>query len=608
VPFSSLQEKNMNQNRTTSAITPGPGAYLGTKTVDRSGKKDYGLDHAGVGQIALKSRSNRMGPTAPGSSVYTTSTIEKNPGPGTYPKAIHQDLVSQPQKDLLAAARPVVEVTDKTTPSIPRMKLLPGQAPEMEDSDVANFVMRHTGDRGDTAGPGEYDNGGGWDIVARTQPHTTFHMSKLSRNLWEPSVDIQNKLPPRENPGPGSYAISAHREWGARLEEEEANTYQFSSRSALPHQTEPAAERIIPGPGQYDLTALIDKGAQTARERSAVRGELTQFGSVSERTNLLLRSQQQPYKDPYNLRNVPGPGHYPDISSFPIEPRKKEAEKVLTDARKKKIHGVHHPTIVMALAETQGPLQAFNSTDDRACNKAVDQRTPAPWQYNRDTARGSSMNAELREKAKVGRRGAFGSCADRFYGSPLAGKLGLPDPSSDGFEGMSGSVGANSEPRSAFQSTANRFHSAPGPREEQATKVGNTDTPGPGAFDVDREPNYRSPFRQPRNEHLSFGSAKTRFDPGKISEDVFYGHMTGLPNPGPGDYNPPSARRQRPGGAAKVKANRPPNLVGCTTDTVGPGSYGNVETHMLKKTFNVSTQAPVNANGSEMAASSSVRS
>merc|ERR1712013_883262 len=102
----------------------------------------------------------------------------------------------------------------------------------------------------------------------------------------------------------------------------------------------------------------------------------------------------------------------------------------------------------MALQETTGPLEAFGSTDDRNCNKPTPQFTPAPWAYTREEARGQSMSSELREKRKLGRNGAFGTLADRFFGSPLAGREGLPDPGMDFDERYSS--GAYTEPRSMF--------------------------------------------------------------------------------------------------------------------------------------------------------------
>merc|ERR1712217_861738 len=135
-----------------------------------------------------------------------------------------------------------------------------------------------------------------------------------------------------------------------------------------------------------------------------------------------------------------------------------------------------------------------------------------------------------------------------------------------------------------FQSGSSRFHASPGPREMNANKIGNIDTPAPGDYLVEREPNYRSPFRHPRQDHLSFGSCKPRFDG---NTDVFLKHVSNSMNPGPGDYNSRPIESRVTGGASG-KGARKPLLVGCTTDTVGPGSYSsNVDTPMLKNTFNV---------------------
>lgn len=601
-PFLSLQQRNLNQNKGTSSLTPGPGAYLGTKAVSSQGKKDYGDDAVGLGGATLRSRSRRMGPTAPGSSVFAASTIEKNPGPGTYRKATHQDLSDRPAKHLKPPVRPVIEVLEKTTPSMPVTKLLPGQQTDADDDgETAHLRVRHTGDRGDTAGPGEYEPSS--DLITRTARQSAFNQSAATRKLWEPSCHIENKMAPRENPGPGTYAPPAIEDKDP--EDEVLPSSQFVSRSLMAHQRQDPPEKVLPGPGQYEFIADIDRSLRVARERAAVRGDLTQFGSMTERSSTLARSDKYPFKDPYNFGSVPGPGHYPlNTSAFAADPKANDAQKAVPDAKWKKMPGVHHPAIIMALSDAQGPLHAFQSTDDRPCNRPQDQRTPAPWSYNTETARGHSMNAELRERAKVGRRGAFGTCADRFFGSPLAGREGLVDPSADGTEGVHSN--SHMEPRSAFQSASPRFHNAPGPREKEAIKLGGQDTPAPGEYEVCKDVNYKSPYRHPRTEHVSFGSARTRFDNVKASEDVFFGHRPFVQQPGPGDYEPKSARQRTKGGGSS-KSSRPPPYVGCTTETVGPGSYGGVETHMLKKTFNVSTQAPVSNDASSSIMSSRSR-
>merc|ERR1712037_653811 len=90
-------------------------------------------------------------------------------------------------------------------------------------------------------------------------------------------------------------------------------------------------------------------------------------------------------------------------------------------------------------------------------------------------------------------------------------------------------------------------------------------------------------------DHLSFGGATQRFDGNK---DVFTGHTAPLANPSPGDYEGKPLSQSRGGAAVKDKRRAP--VVGCTTDAVGPGSYGaTTESGLLKKTFNVTTQAPV---------------
>lgn len=589
VPFFSLQEKVLNPNKGASAYTPGPGAYIGPEVRNGTGTKANGDNSLGVSSTSLKSRSKRMAPTAPGSSVYMASSIEKNPGPGTY-KTEADSLATKVPKDLLNPSKPVLEALEKTTPSMPPQKLGPGQKPETDTGgvgDVSHLYMRHTGEQSDMVGPGEYDPRGE-HITQRTMPQTIFHNSRSQRNLFEASVAAGGVVPPKDTPGPGSYEIKSNLPEKDPVDSltEVVNSYQFASQSPMAHQTILSPDKVSPGPGQYELQAEIDRTVQSARERMGPN-ERTNFGGMSARVGW-ARDPSHPYKDPYHVHHVPGPGHYAKKGAdYPTDPKKKEVDKVVPGSRKKKFHGVHHPSLIMALQEATGPLQAFNSTDDRPCNKEKDQKTPAPWQYNGEEARAHSMQADLRERAKVGRKGVFGTRADRFFGSPLDGRPGNPDAL--GFEDKG--PGNNAEPRSMFQSGSPRFHSTAGPREANATRVGNTETPAPGDYLVEREPNYRSPYRTPRKDHLSFGSSKQRFEG---SKDVFAEHMPGMPNPGPGEYV--GGARRRVVGGADMKDKRKPPVVGCTSTTVGPGSYGDdVSTHMLRKTFNVSTQVPMGA-------------
>lgn len=582
VPFASGVDKVCCPNLGTSGYTPGPGHYVGQiETRD---------DPNSRGPVTFKSKSARIGPTTPGSTIFTESSLYKNPGPGTYGTREEWELaLKKPSRN---AANPWREAPEKTVPSIPMQKLPPDAQPQSTmGGDISNMVMRHTGERKDMAGPGEYDPKISLTVAA--QPQTSFAAAggKKERPLFDSNVSIvQRGIPPRENPGPGSYDVK-HIIGAENGEGEKSGTYQFASKTSLSHQKNQPDGKAAPGPGQYDPPNYFEKQILKARAHATTHGDRTCFGSKGERTGW-TRPPDMPFVDPYHIHNVPGPGSYPTVGGIfpaPGKDKEKEAAKAMPGGKKKRFHGVHHPMIVMALQETEGPLEAFGSTDDRECNKVRSQSTPAPWAYNKDEARGASMAAELREKKKIGRNGAFGSLADRFYGSPLSGRDDLPDPGMGDTEGASSPSGANAEPRSMFVSQTPR--QAPSNGEVQAVMVGQQETPAPGAYYVENEVNYRSPFRHPRTDHLSFGSGKSRFD---IGRDLFDGHAPGLENPAPGayDYRMPVSARQ---GAAESRDKRrmvPP--IGSTTVDVGPGSYGSIETTMLKKTFNVSTQAPAN--------------
>ncbi|CAK9118665.1 unnamed protein product [Durusdinium trenchii] len=131
------------------------------------------------------------------------------------------------------------------------------------------------------------------------------------------------------------------------------------------------------------------------------------------------------------------------------------------------------------------------------------------------------MTSDLKERAKVGRRGVFGTCADRFYRSPLNAKEG-PEVDWDGGNAAMGKDPTSPEARSSFKSTSPRM------RRERAKEVdvvtlGDISTPVTPAQLV--EPSYRSPYRIPRSEHLSFGSGQTRFTE---KQDTGHGARSGL--------------------------------------------------------------------------------
>jgi hypothetical protein len=137
-------------------------------------------------------------------------------------------------------------------------------------------------------------------------------------------------------------------------------------------------------------------------------------------------------------------------------------------------------------------------------------------------------------------------------------------------------------PKSMFQSAIPRFKPEKGAREVYV--VGQNKVPGPTSYENNKTVNYRSPFRHPRTEHLSFTSGKSRFD----DKEIFHGQKYNF-NPGPGDYETLKRSKSLPG-AASTRSRRLHEASCGTRKDVGPGTY-NIEGTMLKKTFNVTTEA-----------------
>jgi len=290
------------------------------------------------------------------------------------------------------------------------------------------------------------------------------------------------------------------------------------------------------------------------------------------------RSQALPYTDPYRLK-VPGPGTYGEKQPLHFTPR--------GEREKRKVYGLHHPSQIMAMNDVSGPMHAFNSTDIRPCNKRMEHDTPAPGMYQNDGTLEYTIASRVKERAQVGKKGAFGSTTDRFFRSPLGAKKQV-----DAGQYEAATYGKHEEaPKSMFTSTSNRFKGTHGAADPPGmVKVDKHVTPGPQAYDVDKEVNYRSPYRQPRSEHLSFGSGKNRFD----GREVFHGHKLNA-NPGPGEYTARemARRKQRVGKSLRFQRKVGDYAkLGCTTESVGPGTY-DYEGGMLKRSFNVTTEQRV---------------
>jgi len=223
---------------------------------------------------------------------------------------------------------------------------------------------------------------------------------------------------------------------------------------------------------------------------------------------------------------------------------------------------------------------------------------------------------KVANQAPVGRRGIFGTSAERIKAHPEKHSEGFPLHARDGTYGDPGSyrqrkaLCKKGKWGSSLVSKSKRFASE--------APVGDPiidwhPTPSPDSYDPTHVPSYRSPFRKGRTAHLSFGSSKDRFG----ASDHFAGQPC-KPLPGPGQYTPgygfrdthiggaPSSTEHRKlqpglehGGADSERVIGPsqghrrhqsiPGRGRGSPDIAGPGSY-QVRGSLVRRTFNNSAQ------------------
>merc|ERR1719409_1059478 len=113
--------------------------------------------------------------------------------------------------------------------------------------------MKHTGEKKDTVGPAEYDISHAGKVTQKETQLVNFHSSNSTRRLFEPSSFIENRLPPRQNPGPGTYEVMARNEVEDALSAGTSlsQAYMFASKTPMSHQRVVKPELAVPGPGAY---------------------------------------------------------------------------------------------------------------------------------------------------------------------------------------------------------------------------------------------------------------------------------------------------------------------------------------------------------------------
>jgi hypothetical protein len=590
--------RNLNKNRSTSSETPGPGAFdLAGAAVKREAGKSN----------SFRSGVARLGPVAPGSSVFLPSSVVDNPGAGSYGEILNPYV---PDKKA-PKARGYIVVATRHPPAIPRRAQSYGYK-EGGDGKL-NLqpppVPTHSGVGRDHIGPGQYEPMAALDVGVAQRVKLDFGQSKQSRKLFEPTNTYENRQCDRANPAPTQYdpVKPAAAPFGAPSGANRAlanPSAAFSSRVKMTHQLH--AGTLQPGPGHYGGSANAGMADDPAVSGDRNPNVLQGFGSTA-----LRRGWDNPAGVPFASCNEahsnPGPGTYG-------EKRNAFAEEPAAGAN---VHGRPPKTTLLEV-----PV-GFGATGDRPCMGLVERRSEVlgPGSHN---SHHTTMVAQIAKKVRS-RTAAFGCSAgaSRFgtakssalkqaVGSPTGGGGGGPGPASycGGATmaqpyGTASSLADSRRPmrqgQGAFKSQSRKFPRA---------AAGNEAKMGGGICIVgERNGFYSGPAPTAYTLPSSFDRAtkpvlpETQL-PGRGflgSDQQFKTDWVKNDNPGPGAYGSEVVERPKreyrrqlapPGKSFSMATRFAPAQAKSAADVeAAPGRY-DVAGSMLTKSFNI-TMAPV---------------
>lgn len=502
----------------SKTVTPGPGTYPVRLEPD-SAPIDRQSGPERISVSAFRSRGPRIGPwQCPGASAFMKSSVLENPGPGSYALARAMDVKEEKASPDAHKSAPILGVSE-SSPAIPQAR------------DPAK--LRYTGREKDSLAPCDYDP----EVAGtkHTAPSSNFHTSKSERNL---------PLNPEmvKNPAPCSYNVRSRLTKGV----------SSSFKSNVAQTVTLANTNQVPGPGQY-----LAEGEHREVSPSGKEKPIREFPGLKSSTDRMaaFRMLEQPFTDPDFVHVPPGPGHYPvlGMGSFGKNRRCRSSSDVLGTT----FHAVHAPHQMKALLSSDGSqLCGFKSSEVRSKDRKMEGL--GPGSYKNDEAMGQCFASTLKEKKKVGKKGAFGSTADRFFRSAMSpASVGVPSP---GTYSLPAKTGVPSV--SGFRATG-----------ERSSMVLDTGAPGPGTYEAFDAVDYKSKYKKPRAEHLSFGAGHDRHS--------FADGMVKNTAPPPGTYDPGRVQH-RITGAASSSGQR--SLFG-EDDSLGPGMY-EVSKSLIRDTHN----------------------
>ncbi|KAE9010179.1 hypothetical protein PF005_g11425 [Phytophthora fragariae] len=471
--FATSEKRNLNENKATSAITPGPGAYI-----DES-RHQHGQPPSNV----FATKISRFAPSAPGSTIFRASSVQDNPGPGSYlrpassPPSNNQREHQGPHK--------FAHLVKPSVPAIPRRQQSYGYVQvglELQRQSPPDEIYSGIGQ--DTVGPAAYSRHNPiWNEKKNVAPSLK---STAKREVWEENKRLTSL------PGPGQYNTIPESETlvatapppakshtlipeaqrpriGARRTQHRGarQSAVFASKVPILPTTKPVG--VYDADREQELFAREERAERYRQDQNKFSfGLKTEaFGSTTGRTELTSQVTA-PFSHPTYI-TTPGPGKYGSASRY-------AGSKQLG----RKTSGASIP-------HYRADGVGFSCATERPClapTKAPP--APGPGAYKSETPR--SMNHSVRGKLCIGRNGVFGTTSERQVWGELE-RMDVeeytPGP---GAYSEAGSFNSTQYLNSApFKSSSNRFaKNAPPHAPPHVHCVGDQVTPAVGQYNVSK--------------------------------------------------------------------------------------------------------------------------
>ncbi|KAG7391556.1 putative palmitoyltransferase zdhhc4 [Phytophthora pseudosyringae] len=467
--FATSEKRNLNENKTTSAITPGPGAYID------EARHQHGLPPSNV----FATKISRFAPSAPGSTIFRASSVQDNPGPGSYlrpassPPSNNQREHQGPHK--------FAHLVKPSVPAIPQRQQCYGYVQvgvELQRQSPPEEIYSGVGQ--DTVGPAAYSRHNPiWNEKKNVAPSLK---STAKRDVWEENKRLTTL------PGPGQYNTNSVPEItvatapksptstpegqrpriGARRSQHRGARQSAVFASRVPILPTPKPVGVYDPEREQELFAKEERAERYRQDQNKVGGygaKTEAFGSTTARTEVTSQIST-PFSHP-SYMTTPGPGRY---GAAATNAALKRQERKFTGGGSIP----HHRTDGIGFScATERPCLAPTKTP----------AAPGPGTYKSETPR--SLNQTVKGKLCIGRNGVFGTTSERQVWGDLDAEEFTPGP---GAYSDSGSFNATQYLNSAaFKSGSTRFaKNTPPHAPPHVHCVGDQVTPAVGQYNVSK--------------------------------------------------------------------------------------------------------------------------